>query len=79
MKLKEIKDIIVKSLGVGLNYADFYMKKFNQLYHGDKRAIEGFSAKYVNGGQEVTFTIAACGEITEHTFPVIKWSERNNI
>lgn len=79
MKLKEIKDIIVKSLGIGLNFADFYMKKFNQLYHGDKRALEGFGAKYVNGGQDVTFTITACGETTKHTFPVIKWSERHNI
>ena len=79
MKLKEIKDIIVKSLGIGLNFADFYMKKFNQLYHGDKRALEGFSAKYVNGGQDVTFTITSCGETTEHTFPVIKWAERKNV
>ena len=76
MKLKEIKDIIVKSLGIGQNYADFYMRKFNQLYTGSKRAIDGFSAKYSNAGQDVTFTITACGETTEHTFQVIKWSER---
>lgn len=79
MKLSEIKKIIVKSLGIGQNYADFYVKKFNQLYTGDKRAIEGFSAKYSNAGQDVTYTITTCGETTEHTFPVIKWSERHNI
>ena len=79
MKLKEVKETIIKSLGIGTNYADFYMKKFNQLYNGDKRAIEGFSAKYSNAGQDVTFTITACGETTEHTFHVIKWAERKNI
>ena len=78
MKLKEVKETIQKSLGIGINFTDLYMREFKKLYKGDKRAIDGFECKYSDGGNSVTFVVNACGETVEFTTPVIKWSERKN-